>query len=68
MVSGGEGGDLASLLVDGATVWVNFSSEEGLQAAWLGLEAEETRVHGRLLPAESLDSFQSQDLELRLKS
>lgn len=41
---------------------------EGLQTAWLGLEAEET-VHGfGLLPAEPLDSLQSQDLGLRLKS
>ena len=69
MVSGGEEGHLASLLVDGATAWANFSSRGGPAGSLAGLGSKGHRVHGfGLLPAESLDSLQSQDLELRLKS
>ena len=55
--------------VDGATVWVNFSSRGGPAGSLAGPGSRRNRVHGfGLLPAEPLDSLQSQDLGLRLKS
>lgn len=69
MVSQREGGRKSGfLLVDRATVWVNFSSREAYQQrGWL--VSRRNRVHGfRLLLAKCLDSLQSQGSELRPKS